>query len=879
MSYIRWFNEIGAGDVELVGGKGANLGEMARAKFPVPPGFCVTAPGYRHFLETTGLDQTIRTILENTRMDDPIDLEAKSAEIRASILAEQMPTAIAAEVHKNYIELGERMGMDGGNLPVAVRSSATAEDLPTASFAGQQDTYLNVRGESALVEHIHRCWASGWTARAVKYRNIQGFEHLKVYVSVVVQAMIPSEISGILFTANPVTGSMDEAIINASWGLGEAIVSGLVSPDTITARKNNGEVIDLEIGSKAHKIEYATNGGTVELETPADLQNVPALSKKQVAEIVAIGSRIENHYRVPQDIEWGYARDKWYILQSRPITTLDEYNRSMFIEIFPDPLSPVFLSVIKPLFKGMLDFLFEDWGFKVPKEINAIGIYYNQPYFNRRYVETTLAPLSPKVREPLVATIVNPFSDEKEESATELSLPFLRMVSRILRFLTGFPKQLPGLLATYHKEVAEVEAMPLESASDSDIANMIHRLLFEVANMLLYYDYMLIAVIKRTYKYLGSLLESRYQEDAEQVVASLVSGVTGNVTMETNKHLWDLAQVAKNEPVVRDLFYSNEAGEVMDKLVDTPEASPFLKALEEFLGEFGHREVQMEISYPTWREDPTPVLIFVRSYLDADDEQSPHVQQARLVGERKALTDEVLARVAETTSGRFLVSPLFRWILNQAQLHTRERDTMHFELTRMFPPFRKMLLELGRRWREQDLIEDQEDIFFITLDEIVEIAAAPRAMKEEVRSRRAEYETNKTRPWPSIIRGKQEIYAGGGETADFSGDTLEGVPGSPGQATGISRVIRGPEEFAKLQKGDILVAPLTNPVWTPLFALAGGVITEVGGILSHGAIVAREYGIPAVMSVPGATHHIPEGEQILVDGSQGVVKIGLETAA
>ncbi len=221
---------------------------------------------------------------------------------------------------------------------------------------------------------------------------------------------------------------------------------------------------------------------------------------------------MKSHYQVPQDIEWGYAGDKWYVLQSRPITTLDEYNRSMFIEIFPDPLSPIFLSVIKPLFKGMLDFLFEDWGFKVPKNINAIGIYYNQPYFNRRYVETTLAPLSPKVRESLVATIVNPFSDEKEGATTELSLPYLRLASRILRFLTRFPKELPGLLAKYHKEVAEVEAMPLDSASDSDIANMIHRLLFEVANMLLFYDYMLIAVIKRTYSLLGVILESHYHD-------------------------------------------------------------------------------------------------------------------------------------------------------------------------------------------------------------------------------------------------------------------------------------------------------------------------------------------------------------------------------
>ncbi len=564
MSYIRWFDEIGAGDVDLVGGKGANLGEMSRAGLPVPPGYCVTAPGYRNFLETTGLDQVIRDLLADLRIDDPVDVEDKSAVIRARITAEQVPAAIAAEVVENYNRLGNLVGVDGGGLPVAVRSSATAEDLPTASFAGQQDTYLNIRGEESLLEHVRQCWASGWTARAVTYRAKQGFDHLKVHVSVVIQAMIPSEISGIMFTANPVTGSLDEAIINASWGLGEAIVSGLVSPDTITARKKDGEILELEIGSKTLKIEYAKDGGgTIELETQPEMRDIPALTKKQVAELVSVGSQIEDHYRVPQDIEWGYARDKWYVLQSRPITTLDEYNRSMFIEIFPDPLSPIFLSVIDPLFKGMLDFTFESLGFKPPENIQAIGVYYNQVYFNKRYIETALMPLSAKVREPLVAGIVNPFSDEEQNNASELSLPYLRMAARTLQFITTFPAKLPGLLARYHKEVAELEAKPLDSASDSEIATLIHRLLFEVANKLLNYDFLLIAVIGRTYRLLGTLLESHYHEDADQVVARLISGVTGNITMETNKHLWDLAQVAKNDPVVRDIFYTYESGEVL----------------------------------------------------------------------------------------------------------------------------------------------------------------------------------------------------------------------------------------------------------------------------------------------------------------------------
>jgi phosphohistidine swiveling domain-containing protein len=265
------------------------------------------------------------------------------------------------------------------------------------------------------------------------------------------------------------------------------------------------------------------------------------------------------------------------------------------------------------------------------------------------------------------------------------------------------------------------------------------------------------------------------------------------------------------------------------------------------------------------------VFGFLRGYLDADEAQSPHAQQARLVQQRHELTEAVQARLEQNFVGRHLVWPIFRWVLGHTQVHTRERDTMHFELTRLFPPFRRLLLELGRRWRERGLIAQPEDVFFLTFDELEEVAESPRSMHEEVRARRAEFEANKLRPCPDIIRGSQEIYAQGAGPAETSEGQLHGIAGSPGVVTSTARLIRGPEEFGKLQNGDILVAPLTNPVWTPLFAIASGVVTEVGGILSHGAIVAREYGIPAVMGVAGATKLVQEEQTMTVDGSKGIV--------
>jgi phosphohistidine swiveling domain-containing protein len=889
MKYTRWFQEIGAGDVDTVGGKGANLGEMVAAGLPVPPGFCLTAAAYRDFVQAAGLDVTIGTILSETRPEDPASVETQAARIRELITTQPVPDLIAQETLHAYHRLGQDLGVgDVSRMPVAVRSSATAEDLPTASFAGQQDTYLNVRGESDLLDRVRDCWASLWTDRAVIYRNRQGFDHEKVYLAVVIQAMIPAEVSGILFTSNPISGDPGEVVINASWGLGEAIVSGLVTPDTLTVRKRDGRVVSQLIGGKECIIEYAQDGGTVELATPAKKREIPALSDEGVSELVALAQGIEAHYGTPQDIEWAHAGGRFYLLQSRPITTLSppvegadpevEYIRT-FVELFPDPLSPVLLDSIRPLFRSMLDFTLTSWGFEPPAAMEATGGFYNQFYWNRNYIEAAFAPLTPPVREGLVSGFVNPFGRQSRGLHGELSLPFLEMIARLLRLLVVFPDLLPELVAKHQAQVAESLALALADLPDREILAEIRSLVFGTTSKLLDSDFLMIAFVGITYQMLGSLLERYFGEDTEELRGKLISGVTGNVAMESNKQLWDLAQLAKAEPAVDHLVRRYEGADLIAHLERAPEAKPFLEALERFLSEYGHREIRMDIIYPTWGEDPTPVLGFVRSYLDVREAQSPHHQQARLVKEREELTQSVLARVEKDIMGRLLFSPILRWVLKHAQANTRERDTVHFELTRLFPPFRRMLSELGHRWNERGLVADPDDMFYLTLDEMDEVAASPRPMFETVQARRAEYELNKSRPWPDIIRGGRGIFAEAAGPVEAIGGQLHGVAGSPGLVTGVARVIHGPEEFSRLQKNDILVAPLTNPAWTPLFAVAGAVITEVGGILSHGAIVAREYGIPAVLSVAGVMSQVSDGQTITVDGNRGIVGLEMGEAA
>ena len=876
MNYIRWFHEIDRSESGLVGGKGANLGELTRSGLPVPPGFCITSTAYQDFIHFSGLDRVVMDNLASIRLDDLEDVKRRSALIQSSILSSPVLPEIVDEVSASYYQLLHQTTQD---IPLAVRSSATAEDQASASFAGQLETYLNIRGVPALLEHIKLCWASLWAERVVSYITNQGLDHRSVSMSVVVQTMIPSEVSGVLFTANPVTGKQDEAVINASWGLGEAIVSGLVSPDTITARKSDGRVIDRQIGVKELMVTYAAGGGTEELPVPAELRTRFSVTDQQVAELTMLGNRIEAHYGKPQDIEWGYYAGNWYLLQSRPITTLKpqperqypagDFNRTMFIEIFPDPLSPVFMSVIEPLFKDMLDFTFRALGFEPPKGVQAIGAFYNQPYFNREYIAAAFLPLSPAVREPLIAQIVNPFGSGEETTHIELSRPFIHMASRILRFMIRFPKQLPGLLATYRAEIAQAEEFPYQIASEAEICEQIYRLPFEYANKLLNNDFLMIAVIGRSYRVLGALLNRYYHADTEEVVAKLISGVTGNVTMETNKRLWDLAQIARSAPSVGAVLRSNDSTQARILLYNTEEGGEFIQAMDRFLDEFGHREVRMDILYPTWGEDPEPVYSFIRSYLDADESQSPYRQQDRLIKERQQLTRLVMKDVEKSITGRLIIAPIFKWILNQTQIHTRERDTMHFEMTRLFPPIRRLMQELGERWVERGLLDKSEDVFYLEINEMVEMAKSPQPVQDKVGARKDAFLYAQQHACPNIIRNGEEIM--GAEVAEVGMSGLQGIAGSPGVVTGLSRIIKGPDEFNRLKKGEVLVAPITNPVWTPLFSIASAVITEVGGILSHGAIVAREYGIPAVMSVAGATRLLQDGQRITVDGNKGLV--------
>ena len=881
--YTLWFQDIDVSAVPVVGGKGANLGEMVRAGMPVPPGFCVTARAYYDYLQITGLDDAIREVIERGGQIHHDDIDPHAAEVRALIMEEEIPSSITESIILNYRDLSRILQLEGmADAPVAVRSSATAEDLPEASFAGQQDTYLNIMGDRNVVQHVKACWASLWTARAMAYRQRQGYDHLMVRAAVVIQSMLDPDTSGVLFTANPVSGSAEEVVLNASWGLGEAIVSGLVTPDTYVIRKDDFAFLSQEKGSKEITILNDGEGGIKEFSTPESQREIFALKDKQVIELTSLGTAIESHYGHPHDIEWAYEGDRCYVLQARPITTLDEvedrggepeYNRSMFVELFPEPLSTLFLSVMQHLIGEMLDFVLKLWGFRPPQDIEPVGVFYNQPYFNRIYIETALTPLPVSVRERVLGQLMNPFGHQERSVEGGSSLAYYGMMVRMLRIMYRFPERLASIISEYQGEIGELQSLPIDSASDEELVTRIREKVFGASSTLLGYDFLLIAITGLSYQVLGSFLERFAGEDTEMLRARLISGVDGNMTMETNLRLWDLAEAAKREPeVVQALNRSSTPSRSTD-FTELPGDSQFAIELHKFLQDYGHREIRMDIMHPTWVEDPTPVLGFIRGYLEAGSSQDPHLRQDDLRRDRIEATKEVSDQLSQTWIGRWFIKPIFFWVLRYAQALTRERDTMHFEMTRVFPLFRSYLHEIGRRWVDDGSIDHKEDVFFMTFDELEENAFKLIDRRKLVRTHKEEYEIAKSHPWPDAIIGDREIFLREGPGSAGEEGELSGIASSPGMVSGVARLIRGPDDFNNLQDGDILVAPFTTPVWTPLFGIAGGVVTETGGILSHGAIVAREYGIPAVMSVSNVMNLLEDGSPIIVDGDRGFVRI------
>ncbi len=845
-----------AADLESAGGKGMSLARMLAAGLPVPDGFHVTTAAYRRFVAENGIQARILETLRGANPADSAALEAASAQIGAFFAAGRIPPEIAEAITQAYVALGEPA--------VAVRSSATAEDLPGASFAGQQETYLNLRGPQRVLEAVKQCWASLWTARAIAYRLKNEIDQEAVALAVVVQELVDAEAAGILFSANPVNGKRDEMLINAAWGLGEAVVSGAVTPDTLTVKKESGKVLRRETAEK-RVMTVRTADGVEEKPVPPDRQTQPVLDTAQVKELARLAVTIEQHYQMPMDVEWALAKGKFYILQARPITALPPewkapepntiYARGSLAEHTPSPVTPLFATLGLEIANQATERMWE----------RLLGPRYR-----------TLMP------EDGMYQPVNGYVFGGVRMRIGNILPIIVMsLSQVKPVFTDSVGRWQAAREELRAVVDEWEQKPVETLSPSGLLEGVRVVFGAACRYFTAIQSTLPAASSSEVlftRYYNSLVRRKGDPEAS---AFLVGSDT--FALQSEKSLFDLANRARSHPALAEYLVQRETGDLARDLErETPPAGVPAEAWAEWrsrfqghLAEFGRTAYEFDFAIPTPQETPGPVLAAVKGYLSGKA-GDPYRRHAEMVEKREQATQAVLERIGPLRRAPFL--KLLRW----AQETNPMRENSIYDMGMGHPLIRRMFAELGRRLAQGGAIELPEDIYWLEGPELEELLARLEQgqplpdCSAPIPERKAQHrEQLKFTPpvmMPERSGFRRLVHGGEAETKDGK-VMLKGVGTSSGKITAPACVLFGPEDFPRLKPGDVLVAVTTTPAWTPLFALASAVVTDIGGPLSHSSIVAREYGIPAVMAARTATRAIQNGQLITVDGSAGTVTL------
>jgi pyruvate,water dikinase len=808
---------LGREDLALAGGKGANLGELVRGHFPVPDAVVISTSAYSSVVEGAGLAAAIDAGL---RAGD-------TAGIRAAFEGAPVPDRLAAEILDAYATLG------GG--PVAVRSSATAEDLPGAAFAGQHDTFLNVVGQTALLEAVRRCWGSLWTERAIAYRDRRDVDQAAVRMAVVVQRMVPAEHAGVMFTANPVTGARDEVVVDASSGLGEAVVAGLATPDhyVLDAR---GDVRQRTAGRREVVIRAVHGGGVLHTTD----EQVDSLPDEAVVELARLGRVVAAHFGRPLDIEWARAAGQVWLVQARPMTAL--------------PPSPIRLGRIRRrLGTQLLDYFAER---PYPLDVSAWVL----PGIGR-LVERMLAEISGLRVEmaevlPEVDGVVDRFVPPMPRPTWATFTAPVGLARRIRRFAPATWERDPRFVR-FQREVRDLRGIALTELDWTDLTATARRALATTD---------LVADLRVDYlPRAGYDLLRLYVMQAVLGRSALSGRLTVGVrtrTEDANRGLEALAVEVRDDPVLRDAFAELDGPALLERVTSDAAFAAFHAALRMFLAEYGHRETTSPLlmSSPTWIDAPATVLALV-SVLAAGP--------PRPSGRAAAPAEDRLAR--SPLVRRTGTAGAARRVVEAARAGIAFREDSHFHATAVLPVLRGVALEAGRRLTSAGVLATPEDVFHLRLEELERCPAPPRLGAPDAGRLRA------------LVRARSARRAELGGVPMISPATLfppsgpgarglvRGVAVSGGQATGPVRVVGGPSEFSTLRDGEILVCPYTNPAWTPLFRRAVAVVVDSGGTGSHAAIVAREYGIPAVMATGTGSTVLTDGQLVTVDGNAGLV--------
>jgi pyruvate,water dikinase len=859
--YVLGFQEIDQTQVVVVGGKGAYLGELSRIEgVRVPAGFCVTTDAFRRIMAgAPSIDDRLGR-LSRLNPDDRESIRTLSAEIRRAIEGIPIPDDVAAAVTSAIAQLGERAAY-------AVRSSATAEDLPTASFAGQQDTYLNVVGPAEILRHVSRCWASLFTERAVTYRLRNGFGHRKLHMAVVVQQMVFPQAAGILFTADPVTGNRKVASMEASFGLGEGLVSGLVNADVYEVR--DGEVVAKAVAAKQLAIHASPAGGTEEQTIEPERQEQPALTDAQVVRLAQLGRRIEAHFGCPQDIEWCLVDDDFQIVQSRPITTLfpipaaGDGENHVYVSVghgqmMTDPMKPLGLSV---------------WQLTTPRPMNEAG--------GRLFVDVTRALGSPTSRAGLLEVMGK--SDPLIRDALETILDRGD-------FIPSLPDEGP-VGAPAGDAPAPIETDPaivaeLIGRTQASIATLKRDIRTKVGSALL--DFILedIQELKRilfdpqSHQVFMSAMEAAWWLN-EQLQAwlgeknaadTLTQSVPHNVTSEMGLALLDVADVIRPHPEVVAFLQHVEDESFLDELVKLAGGREARDAILAWLDKYGMRCVgEIDITRPRWSERPTTLVPVILGNIKNFE---PGAGRRRFEQGRQEAWEkeqELLERLRALPDGERKAEEAKRMI-DRVRTFIGYREYPKYGMVSRYFVYKQALLEEAERLVQAHVLHEKEDIFYLRFEELQDVVRMNQVDDQLIRERKEAFRSYQALTPPRVLTSDGEGIAGAYRRDDLPAGALVGLPVSAGTVEGRARVILDMAE-ADLEPGDILVTAYTDPSWTPLFVTIKGLVTEVGGVMTHGAVIAREYGLPAVVGVEHATRLIQDGQRIRLHGTDGYVEI------
>ncbi len=851
-----------------VGAKALHLGQLHGMEgIRVPEGFCVMTGAYYKLLHQHEpyndlLDQLAVLSVEQTEL-----IRIRSQQVRELILSVELPAGLEEEV----LHALNRFGMD---QPYAVRSSATAEDLPHASFAGQQDSYLNVIGHASIMQHIRKCWASLFTERAVTYRIRGGFQHRELALSVIVQRMVMAEASGIMFTVDPLTSNRRHLVIDAGWGLGEALVSGITAVDHY--RIQDGEVRERQIPVKMTVIHPASQGqgGTVTQTIDPIRQTQQVLSDAEIIRLAEVGRTIEDYFGQPQDIEWCYAEGEFYIVQSRPITTLYPIPETK------EPGNRVYLSVghqqmmtdvMKPL--GLSFFLHTT---RAPMLASGGRLFVDstrllQKSSSRQMLLQGFGQSDPLVADALQTVIERGFVPLLDDDMSAPSTPQIVVTSSPVDYLPEIDTKIIDRLIA--RTEASLQQLDRELPSRSGIEAMefivgdleeLRRILFEPESMVV------IKGAMDAYNWINRYVNEWLDEPNAADVLS--QSISGNITSEMGLALMELTDAIRPYPEVIAHLEQEQGERAWDRLDEYEGGTVVREAIKAYLKRYGMRcPGEIDLTRTRWSERPSALIPLVLSSLKstalgAGKQKFEQGKQGAVQYEA-----ELIKRMEKLPDSKRKVAAFKHYVRMLRELSGYREYPKYGMICRYFA-YKQAIVREAKQLVQAGVIQQQEDVYELTLEELVEVVRTGQVDMEKMEQRRREDERYRLLTPPRLITSEGEVLSGQYKPVQLPEGALPGTPVSAGVVEGRARVILSVED-ANIEEGDILVTTFTDPGWTPLFVTIKGLITEVGGVMTHGAVIAREYGLPAIVGVEGATTRIQDGQRIRLHGGAGYIEL------